>query len=212
MIEFLKSWVLNIVTLVIFIVLLEILVPNGKIRKFVHLISGFILIIAIINPLLNAINRKIDLEDFILADSNWIDRQEIQNNSRMLEEAQMKQVTEVYRKKIIRQIEDRAKEASGLEKVAADVIINEDYQSENFGEIKRVYLILGDREGTSEIRPVTRVKEVRIGHDKPPESQDENSEDEIEADLRNKLEDSIGSLFGIPGEKIVISREGNKGG
>ena len=47
--EFLKSWVLNIVMLAIFIALLEIIVPSGKIKKFVNLISGFILILSLIH-------------------------------------------------------------------------------------------------------------------------------------------------------------------
>jgi stage III sporulation protein AF len=211
MIEFLKSWVLNIVTLVVFIVLLEILVPNGKIKKFVNLTSGFILIIAIINPLLSVMNRGIDLKSFHLADSNWIDRQEIQKSSQLLEEKQMKQVTEVYRKKIILQIEERAKEASGVKNLKADVILNEDYQSASFGDIKRVYLILGEQGNTGKIHPVAKVEKVLVGKGKSPETA-EQKEVGIDREVRRKLEESISSLFGLSEEKIVISREENQGG
>jgi stage III sporulation protein AF len=50
MIEFLKSWVLNIATIAILLVLIEILIPSGKTKKLVNLISGFLLLITIIQP------------------------------------------------------------------------------------------------------------------------------------------------------------------
>jgi stage III sporulation protein AF len=57
---FLKEWILNIVTLSIFIILIEILIPSGKIKKVVNLVTGFILVIALINPILSLF--KMDME------------------------------------------------------------------------------------------------------------------------------------------------------
>lgn len=201
MLDFLKGWVLNIVTLVMFIVLLEILIPSGKIKKFVNLISGFVLIIAIISPMLGLFNKGIDLKEFHMSSSNFIDRKEIEAKSRILKEQQMKQITEVYRKKLIRQLEETTKEIKGVADVQADVLIDEDYKSSSFGEIKRVYLNLklGDK-GTG-IKPVARIEKVEIGNGGKADSGNK----EIDVELKKTIENKINKSFGVQSENIVIS-------
>lgn len=201
MIEFLKGWVVNIVTLVMFIVLAEILVPSGKIKKFVDLVSGFILIIAIVNPVIGLLHRNVDLKEFQIADGNFIDKKEIEANSRFLKEQHMKQIAELYRQKLIRRLEESARDMEGIVDVKADVLIDEDYKSPNFGEIKRVYLNLrlGEKEGG--IKAVARVEKVEIGSDKRDRKENREADDEI----KELVEGRISKLFGIQRENVVIS-------
>jgi len=179
MIEFLKSWVLNIVTLVTFIVLLEILIPSGKLKKFVNLVSGFILVIAMVNPFLGFLRNGVDLRGFQIPSSNFLDKREIEENSRILNEKQMKQVVEIYREKVIGKLVDIAEEIKGIGEVTADVIINEDYNSDNFGEIKRVYISYKTVGNSGSIKPATG--------------------------LNREIENKICSLMNIDRENIVVS-------
>lgn len=122
-----KDWIINIIALVLFIILLEIIMPSGKTRKYVNLVTGFILIIAIINPFIKIFNGAITLEDFQLAGSTKIQKLEIEKSSSLYKKEQMKQITEVYRQKVIKQLEKSAEETEGVAEAEADVIINEDY-------------------------------------------------------------------------------------
>lgn len=208
MVDFLKSWVLNIITLVIFIVLLEILIPSGKIKKFINLTSGFILIIAIINPFLGLFSKGISLKDLQFADSNIIDKREMQESSKLLKENQMKQISEVYRKKIIRQIEESAKEVKGVSDVKADVIINEDYNSGSFGEIKRVFLSLKPDQKESNIKAVTKIEKIEITKDTKSAKDAKKSgkvQKEVDTGIKKQVEDKINKLLDIQRENIVIS-------
>jgi len=74
MIDFLRNWVVNIVTLVVFVMLIEMMLPSGKVKKIVNLVTGFILVIGLINPVLELFEKEIDLKEFQLAGSNYIDR------------------------------------------------------------------------------------------------------------------------------------------
>ena len=116
MIGQLKSWVLNIATLATFIVLLEILIPKGKVKKFVNLVSGFILLIAIINPIAAILKKGFDFKEINIASSNYIDKREIEQSSKFLKEKQMKQIVNTYRNKVIRQLEDSTREIPGVNK------------------------------------------------------------------------------------------------
>jgi stage III sporulation protein AF len=210
MMDFLKTWVLNIVSIAIFIVLLEILIPSGKTRKFVNLVAGFVLIIAIISPLLGLINKDFDINDLQIADSNFIDKKEIEISSKALEESQVDQITEVYRQKLIKQIEDSVDELDKITCVKADVIINEDYKSDSFGDIKRAYIEIskekvGD-EGVSEIETVKNVQiEVDNSEYGKEDKGDKLSEKKIDAATEKKIKDKVKNHLGIDEENVVVS-------
>ena len=202
MIEFIKDWVLNIVTLVLFIILIEMLVPSGRMKKYAGLVTGFILIIAIINPFIGLIGGKFSLTDSMAASGGFLDRVEIQKDSKLLEEAQMKQIVEVYRKKIIARLEQTAMDTAGVTGAKADVIINEDYGSENFGEIKRAYLEIEGKGDKDSVRPVTKIEKVKVGGVGETAGQEAETPDPA---MVKRLEDRISGLYGVDRSNIVIS-------
>lgn len=228
MMDFVKQWVINIIVLVLFIVMFEMLLPSGKMKKVVGLVTGTILIIAIISPLVNLLGQKVDFTALQTSNSNVLDRMQVEKESKLLEEEQMKQIVEVYRLKIIEQMEQNAEEVDGVKQAKADIIFNEDYKSKTFGEIKRAYLeitlaegtegsygdvssgdIKGDvssedteRDGSGEVKAVSRVEQVKVGTVKKSQMPYEN----CDPVLKKRLEEKIGQVFGINSENIVISQ------
>lgn len=201
MVGFIKDWVLDIVTIVLFIILVEMLIPSGRMKKYVSLVTGLIIIIVIINPFLGLLGGKTKLLDSMAVNSSFLDKTEIKKDRGLLKEEQMKQITEVYRKKIIVQLEQTAMDTEGVTGAKADVIINEDYNTDNFGEIKRVYLEIsmnGDKDG---IRPVSKVEKVETGSGKEQADTVEKPDDIVV----KKLEERIGGLYGVDSGNIVIS-------
>ncbi len=208
MIEFLKDWCLNVVTLVIFIVLLEMLLPSGKMKKMINLVSGLILVIALINPVLGLFQKGINLEEYQMSNSNFIDKKEIMVNSQAMKEEQTRQITNVYRNKIISQLEDLVRDIKGVLKVKADVIINDDYADEKFGEVKKVYLELklGEAdEKTKSIKPVKGIDKVIVGKGKKQESE-EVPDIKVDTELKKQIESKIENILNIQKENIVISK------
>jgi len=207
MIEFLKDWCLNIAALVIFIVLLEMLLPSGKMKKMINLVSGLILVIALINPVLGLLQKGVDLEVYQMSNSNFIDKKEIMVNSQVLKEEQIRQITNLYRSKIINQVEELVKGIKGVSDVKADVIINDDYSDENFGEVKRVYLELKLGEADEKAKGIKRIKtidKVIVGREKNREIE-EVEDAKIDKELRKEIENKIENMLNIQKENIVIS-------
>lgn len=204
MLEFLKTWVLNIVTLAFFIILVEILVPTGKMKKAVNLVTGLILVIALINPVLGLIGRGVTLNEFRITASNYIDTKEVMVNSSVLKEKQIAQITNVYRKKVIAQLEDISKEIKGVSGAKADIIINEDYNSANFGEVKRVYLTLSMEE-EEKAKPVIKVERIKVGNGTNKEVKEPLAEREVDGKIRREIEEKVERMFGTKRENIVIS-------
>jgi len=212
LIEFIRSWILNIIIIAMLIVLIEILIPSGKMKKYVNMVSGVILIIAVINPLKGLFNKEVSLKEFQISGSNYIDKKEIENNSKMLERQQMEQIVEIYRQKVIKHIEEMVMGVEGVHNVEADVIINEDYTSKNFGEVKRAYIYL-DMEGDSNaIKPVKEVKRIQVGDDNTEEEPEETKSeaDKIDKDIVNRIQKQINSVLGVETEDIIISLQENR--
>ena len=208
MIEFLKDWCLNVVTLVIFIVLLEMLLPSGRMKKMINLVSGLILVIALINPVLGLLKKGVNLEEYQMTNSNFIDKQEIMANSQVLKEEQTRQITNVYRNKIISQLEYLVTDIKGVLEVKADVIINDDYSDEKFGEVKKVYLELklGEAdEKAKSIKPVKGIDKVIVGKGKKQESEG-GPDVKIDRELKQQIENKIENVLNIQKENIVMSK------
>lgn len=146
MLDFLKDWIINIVTISLILILFEMIIPTGKTKKIINLVSGFILLIVIINPFIALKNQNYSLSETTISDSFYIDKKEIENSSKFLRENQIKQITSVYKKKLIAKIQKETENLEGVELSKTDVEINEDYKSDNFGEIKKVYIELKKKE------------------------------------------------------------------
>ncbi|OPX43444.1 stage III sporulation protein SpoIIIAF [Ruminiclostridium hungatei] len=165
MLEFMRHWIINIVTISIILILFEIVVPSGKIKKIITLVSGFILLIAVVNPLIKLKDKSFDLNEAMLSDSYYIDRKEVETGSRLLEETQARQISTVYKRKLTTRIEEETNRLEGVNGSKALVVINEDFKSEKFGEITKISVEIKkakSRAGASKIEPVATVERIDI--------------------------------------------------
>ena len=165
MLEFLRHWIINIVTISIILILFEIVVPTGKIKKIITLVSGFILLIAVVSPLIKLKDKSFDLNEAMLSDSYYIDRKEVETGSRLLEETQARQISEVYKRKLAARVEEETNKLEGVTDSRAQVVVNEDYNSEKFGEISKISVEIKkakSKAGASKIEPVATVERVAI--------------------------------------------------
>lgn len=165
MLDFLRSWIINIVTISIILILFEIIIPSGKIKKIINLVSGFILLIVVINPFISLKNQDIDLGKTALTDSYYIDKKEIEAGSKLLKDTQIKQISDVYKKKLVSTIREETNRLDGVYDSKVNVAINEDYNSDKYGEITKVdiQIIKGDKKDESmKVKPVISVKKIEI--------------------------------------------------
>lgn len=205
MLSFLSSWVINIVTVSIIIVLFEMLMPNGKTKKIINLITGFILIIAIINPFLSLKTSDINIAGIALRESSYLDKKEIENSSKYMGKTQMSQITEVYKKRVCENISSQLDNMDGIEQATVSVDINENNESESFGEIQKVYITIkkGEKsENTKSIKPVIVVNKVDISIKKESKKA---VVDFGEQKLQDSVKENINKTFQIDTKNIVVN-------
>jgi len=77
MLEFLKDWIGNIVTVTVIMVIIEIMLPSGKTKKFINVVSGFIILAVIMNPVIDVIGKGITQKDYSIINERFLNIQEI---------------------------------------------------------------------------------------------------------------------------------------
>lgn len=208
MLDFIKSWSINIVMLVLFIVIIEMLLPRGRMKKYVNLLTGTILIIAIIEPVIGLFGRSFDFTAVQTSTAGSISKKEIEKAGRLLEEEQLRQTVELYRRRIIEQIEQSAMEVEGVNAAEADVIINEDQDSEYFGEIKRIYInAVVEGKGNVGSNGKSSIKVEKVESIKTDKAAGGSSDSTVyDSGLNRRLTDRIGGIFGVDRENIIIKQ------
>ena len=133
MIEFLKNWCEELIVGAFIIIIIEMFVPSGNIKKYIKVISGIYIIFLILNPIISNI-ENIDFNEFfssseVYAEENFQSSQDEMQN--------------LYAKAIESEIEN---EFSNIENVKIEF-------TEDLEDIEKIEITLLVEEGkTNEIK------------------------------------------------------------
>ncbi|HEY8499755.1 MAG TPA: stage III sporulation protein AF [Clostridia bacterium] len=140
--EEIKGWVFNIAAAAVLMVILDLLIPESRIRKFTRLLTGFIIMFIIINPAAEIIgNGKNGIFENLQGDKFLFNSQAdrtVDANQR----EQAKQTLELYREILLSDIHNRLNTYKEIEKAEVDIVLNENINSEKYGQIRKVYINL----------------------------------------------------------------------
>lgn len=183
--EFIKLWLKDIVVLFLVISLIDLIMPKGKMKRYIDFIIGILIIFTIINPLTRINNINLDLDSALID----FDKQVLNENS--LINLQNEQVREIYtknlKKKIQEVIEDNA--GYGVEDIEIITLLDD----ERIFLIEGVNIVLSKKK---EVNKAIKVDKVEIGNE-AIESGNVNSNVEL-AEL-------IANIVEIEAEKIKIT-------
>lgn len=140
--EAIKSWVVNIAGVAVLMILLDLIMPEGRIRKFTRLLTGFILMFVMINPVLQWMGKGVPVSFAGWSDETFLWSSQVKNISSNMEEERSKQTLELYRSMLLTDIQKRLESHDLIRRAEVDVVINENHESEKFGEIRKLYINL----------------------------------------------------------------------
>lgn len=140
--EGIKSWVVNIAAVAILMILLDLLMPEGRLRKFTQLLAGFILMFVMINPVLGLFGKGVTASFAGWADETFLLNSQVKNMTGNLQDQRNKQTLELYRSMLLSDIQNRLQSHEQVEKAEVDLVIHENGESDKYGQIRRLYIKL----------------------------------------------------------------------
>jgi stage III sporulation protein AF len=200
--EFLKSWITNITVIVIFTMLLDILVPNNDMKKFVKVIMGLLIVLVIIKPFLMVKNVGYQFESAMTQTTAYIDDTS-HNSESNIGISQNSTALNIYKQKLSDKVIEIVKSRKEFENrdVRASVDIENDINKKEFGSIKSIEVFVEkDKSGAvqaSTIEPV-KINTETVINKKQSEYNWNNSE------LSQDLSADINDTLGLNGTKILI--------
>lgn len=137
----LREWIINILSVIIFVAFIEILVPRSNYRRYINVVIGLLVMIVILNPLIKLLNGGIYLGTEVAQASNELDYLIMKNRSNALEHTQKELVLQLYRQDLKKQIKNKIEGATKYFVHNINIIIGEEME-ENFGMIKEIEIFL----------------------------------------------------------------------
>lgn len=199
MVEALKGWVSNIVAVIFFVTLVEILLPDGKIKKYIGFIIGILVIITIMAPVVRVLGGNINIEFPEISSTSSEESSTIENRSGKINQIQSEQVLRVYREKLESSIKEQLKDMKEAECTNVTCLIN-GYENGKLGEINEIQVSLQEKvkdKETKGIKPVDiniNIKKELFGK-KPAE---------VPEGVKTEVVRRITAMYGISPSKIKI--------
>lgn len=212
MIVFLRNWIKNIVVVIILAMFLELLLPKSEMQRYVKMVLGLLVILLVLNPVLDLIKQDFNYGERVLEIQNTMELDNIMTVAQNLEQNNKKNILKTYKKGLNKQIEAQVMTFDEIKEAEAYVIIDENMESENFGQIQEIKLCLQfdtEQSNTSIIEPIEKI-EINIGN-RIEEARKQNVNKENISGITKKVVDKLSDYYNIAEEKItiVVLEEGN---
>jgi stage III sporulation protein AF len=202
--EFLKGWIINIVVTMIFVTFIEIMVPEGSMRKYINLVVGLLVMIVIINPFLNLLASDFDMGSKILEMSRAIDLKDTKLQAENLETGQRENIVRVYKNRLEEQIARQVMETNLTASVRAEVFIDEDYESEGFGNIESIRVIVLNAEQNEKKSGKVEVDKVEIKINTKSHENAVSIVSQHKGTIEQDISDYLAGIYGISPDNIDV--------
>ncbi|MDF2591828.1 MAG: spoIIIAF [Clostridia bacterium] len=200
--EFVKSWITNITVVIVFTMLLDILIPNNDMKKFVKVIMGLLIVLVIIKPLLMVKNVGYQFESTMAQTAAYID-DSTQGSNDSMEVFQNNTALGIYKQKLSDKVIEIVKSRDEFENrdVQVSVEIENDINNKEFGSIKGINVFV--KKGKSGAVQASAIEPVNINTEtviNKNQSEYNWNNSELSQDLSADINDALG----LKGTKISL--------
>lgn len=198
------EWIRSIVIYMILNTIIMNLIGKSSYKKYINVISGMILVLIIITPILEIMNIEETIDLYIASNDVSMEAATFKDSLRKMEEDKIDEIFAEYKENIWNDIEAVLLE-DGLKLADLSIEINRDENSPTFGYINKMNIKM-KKEEEADIKKEEFIQFKRIEID-PIVFSENSKKDEanppspIEIRIKNKLSD----FYNIKGDNINIS-------
>lgn len=199
MIKFINSWAQGIILAVIIATIIEIILPEGKNKKYVKTVIGVYILFTIIYPLINKLT-KTNINTLIENTTKQMSTYQ-ENNSLKIDTD--KYIESTYKKKIEEDIRKRANEKN-LNITSLNVYIETEDEN-RYGMLNSLVIKVEKNEASKKNNNVNQIKEVNISKDVQSNEIIENKDKTVTEKEINEFKEYINTTYYLEKEKIHIN-------
>ncbi|WHE08032.1 stage III sporulation protein AF [Thermoanaerobacterium thermosaccharolyticum] len=190
-VEMVKNWILQIAYISILAIVFELLIPSSNMKKYVKVVIGLTIMIAIINPILGFLKNGVDINSTLEKEYNY-NNIDINSMTKQAEVERNKLIVAEYKKRLNEQIKEKVLDVIDASDVEIESSINEDLNDKNFGAIKNIHVVLSN----VKYKMVNDINDGKIIIDTSKFDEKEQILDDIKND--------ISKFYNVPLKNITI--------
>ncbi|HYE09684.1 MAG TPA: stage III sporulation protein AF [Patescibacteria group bacterium] len=162
MADFLRSWILDITVIIIFVMFLDMIMPNNSMKRYINVVVGLLIIIVVIKPFVLVKDYAESFNNEFLEASSFVEQGGDQGKSGEISKFQQQKAIEIFENNMKGQIVKLVKNSTKSEykAVSVDLELERNIESEDFGNIKSIAVMLSD-----DRNEVIQVDRIKIGVD-----------------------------------------------
>lgn len=207
MIEFIKTWVNQIIVAVIISTIIEMILPNGNNKKYIKMIIGLYVLFTIIQPIITKLTGEtLNISDFNY--QKYFDQDILETSSNNFEDNNSKLIKQAYidniKKDIITKINQK-----GYKAESCSIEISDDENEDTYGTIKSISLKISNEEDeVKESNNIINIENVDINV-----KDNKDIKNNIDTTKKNNLSDKekkeiikyLSEEYSIDKENILIN-------
>lgn len=205
--EEIYSWIKNILIFMIINTIIMNLLGNKSYKKYVSIVSGMVLVLIVISPVMKLMKLEGNLDYYLQANEFAIETSDFKNDLNRMEEEQRDAIFAEYKEKIRLQVEELLSEDKVSVK-SIKIVLDQDPSSTSFGEIKGM-VIEASTAGDKDVKDENSlsIEEVEIAGiiiGKTTENADSTVPSPMEINIKKRIAD----FYNIEQGNINISIQG----
>lgn len=142
--DIMKSWITSITVVIIFIMLMDIMIPNNNMKRFVKVIMGLLVILVIIKPFILAKDLGNQFQLSMAQTAAYIEEADDEGKGNAVSVFQNTAALDIYKQKLSDKITEIVKAHEGLKSGNVQVVVDieNDINKKEFGSITGVQVFL----------------------------------------------------------------------
>ncbi|NLW22401.1 MAG: stage III sporulation protein AF [Tissierellia bacterium] len=200
-VEFLRLWVKDMALIFILISIIEIVLPNSNMKRYINVVMGFLIILVIISPIVKLVLKDFNMDKEVFHNIMEGIEFEREENSKFTS-IQEEQVKKIYINKIKGEVKELVAGCTDHTVESINISIGE--EDGNYGDIEEIEIILNkgiqmeSKEETGDIIKVANIETISIG-----EKGDDFAE-LVELEDSKEIKKILSNNYNIPEEDIRI--------
>ena len=200
MLQAISDYTQNIAMIIIFVSVINLVMPNGSFEKYIKMILGLIVIITILGPINTLLfKNKPDYTDILKRYEIEIENKSMKIQSGQYLEAQKDIILENYKEQLMPQMIGIAEKNGGIKVLDVDIGFNEDIESAEFGQITDIAMVVEKTKAEPSTKAI-KVPKIKVGTKKIKSY----SKDQINGQIEEKIKSSIIDFYNLPDANINI--------
>lgn len=204
--EFIKEWVTTIVVFVLIATVVDFLLPNSKMHKYVKMVVGLLLITIIINPIFSLLSKnfEMDVSSFgIIPTTAYVNQENlIESHKKEIESVQAAYILEETASKLKSQVQKELMEQFDLTIESLTIETTATNKEDVYDSIKNIHVILQSFDSTMNSKQIENIEIVQVSISKHPLKKIDDNQEEVVNFLADR--------WNIEKTQITVEQKGEK--